>query len=307
MNIRQWKDRIAHRLMAFLCFSVLSLILLMGIGLYLRARPVLEMKGWAAVLLSADWHPAQGQFGLLGFMTGTLWVTVVAMLVAVPLSFFTAVFLAEYCPRKIRPVLKPVVDLLAGISPVVYGVWGILVIIPFVRDYVMPFFSEHLPFFPFASENYTGFGILSASMVLAVMVSPLMISIMEEIMRTIPLEMREAALALGATSWQTTKYVVVRKAAVGIAAAMILGFSRAVGETMAVLMVAGCVLHGFPKSIFDPAYPLPALIANTYGEMMSIPLYDAAVLTAAFVLFMITVLMNAGARGFLLYIKGIRK
>jgi phosphate transport system permease protein len=167
----------------------------------------------------------------------------------------------------------------------------------------MPFFSEKFPFFPFHSDNYTGYCAFTGGIVLSVMVFPIIISVIDEVLSTVPFEVREASFALGATKWETTKLIVLKKAKVGIIAALILGLSRAFGETMAVLMVAGCDLHGFPKSIFDTAYPLPALIANTYGEMMSIPLYDAAILLAAFILLVVTTLFNMVAWGILLHVE----
>ena len=303
MDIRHWKDLLARRFMFLLCVFVLSLLFCIVWGLYHKAGPVLASGSWSAILFSPDWHPTQGRFGLAGFIAGTLWVTGLAVVVAVPLSLLTAIFLSEYCPSRLRDVIKPVMDLLAGISPVVYGVWGVLVVVPLVRDHLMPFFSGRFPFFPFASDNYTGFSALAGGLVLAVMVTPFMISLMEEVMRGIPFGMRESSHALGATSWQTTKRVILKKAAPGIVAAVILGLSRAIGETMAVLMVAGCALQGFPRSIFDTAYPLPALIANTYGEMMSVPLYDAAILLAALILLVITVVFNMMAWGILLHLE----
>lgn len=303
MLSRKLKDYLASRLMLLFCLFILSLTFFMIFGLYQRAKPVLAIKSLKELLFSTSWHPAQGQFGLSSFIAGTFWVTLIAMFIAVPLSILTAVYLSEYAPKRLREYAKPLIDLLAGISPVIYGVWGIIVIVPLVRDYLMPFFSEKLPFFPFVSDNYTGFSALTAGIVLAVMSFPLIISIVEEVIRTVPFEMREASLALGATKWQTVKYAVLKKARPGIVAAVILGLSRAFGETMAVLMVAGCALHIFPKSIFDPAYPLPALIANTYGEMMSVPLYDAAVLLAAFILLTVTILFNMLGWGILLRIE----
>ncbi len=303
MDIRHWKDLLARRFMFLLCVFVLSLLFCIIWGLYHKASPVLAVSSWGAILFSSDWHPAQGRFGMAGFIAGTLWVTGLAVVVAVPLSLLTAIFLAEYCPARVRDVIKPVMDLLAGISPVVYGVWGVLVVVPLVRDHLMPFFSGRFSFFPFVSDNYTGFSALAGGLVLAVMVTPFMISLMEEVMRSIPFGVRESSLALGATSWQTTKKVILKKAAPGIVAAVILGLSRAIGETMAVLMVAGCALQGFPRSIFDTAYPLPALIANTYGEMMSVPLYDAAILLAALILLIITVVFNMAAWGILLHLE----
>lgn len=303
MDTRRFKDIVAQRTMFLLCVFVLSLTFLIGWGLYQRSKPILAIRNLKDLLFSITWHPTQGQFGLASFIVGTLWVTGIAMIIAVPLSILTAIFISEYAPKRLREFVKPIIDLLAGISPVVYGVWGIIAIVPLVRDYLMPFFSEKLSFFPFTSDNYTGFSALTAGIVLAVMVFPIIISIVEEVIRTVPFEIREASLALGATKWQTTKYVVLKKALPGIIAAIILGLSRAFGETMAVLMVSGCALHVFPKSIFDTAYPLPALIANTYGEMMSIPLYDAAVLLAAFILLLVTALFNIIGWGILLRIE----
>ncbi len=303
MDKRNFKDVFARKLMFLLCVFVLSLAFLMAFGLYQKAKPILAIKSVKELLFSSTWHPTQGEFGLASFITGTLWVTGIAMLIAVPLSILTALFLSEYAPKRIRDLVKPIIDLLAGISPVVYGVWGIIAIVPLVRDYLMPFFSEKLPFFPFASDNYTGFTALTGGIVLAVMTFPIIISVVEEVVRSVPFEIREASLALGATKWQTIKHTVLRKVRPGIIAAIILGLSRAFGETMAVLMVAGCDLHGFPKSIFDTAYPLPALIANTYGEMMSIPLYDSAVLLAALFLLIVTTLFNMLGWGILLRIE----
>lgn len=280
MNKRKLKDDFARRVAFGLCLFVLSLAFLMAFGLYQRAKPVLAIRGLGDLLFSSIWHPTQGNFGLASFIAGTLWVTGIAMVIAVPLSILTAIYLSEYSHRKIREFAKPIVDLLAGISPVVYGVWGILTIVPLV-----------------------GFSALAGGIVLAVMSFPIIISVVEEVIRTVPFEMREASLALGATKWQTVKHVLLKKARPGVIAAIILGLSRAFGETMAVLMVAGCSLHSFPKSIFDPAYPLPALIANTYGEMMSIPLYDAAVLLAAFILLLVTALFNMVGWGILLRIE----
>jgi len=292
MDIRRLKDVLARKVMFVLCLGILSLVFLIGAGLYIRSLPVLVSSNIKDIIFSSLWRPSQGMFGLAAFIAGTLWVTAIAMLIAIPLSVLTAIYLSEYCHARAREFVKPIIDVLAGISPVIYGFWGMVAIVPLVRDHVMPFCSRRLPFFPFASGNYTGFSVLTAGIVLAVMVLPIIISIAEEVLTAVPFGVREASLALGATKWQTVKDVVLKKARPGILAAVILGLSRAFGETMAVLMVAGCAMNVMPKSIFDPGYPLPALIANTYGEMMSIPLYDAAVLLAALVLLVVTVMFN---------------
>ena len=301
MNRRTFTDILAQRIMFLLCLGVLSIAFFMVGGLLYRSHPVLAEAGLRQLFFSIDWRPTQGHFGMAGFIVGSLWVTVIAVIIAVPLSLLTATYLSEYAHRRIREWARPIVDLLAGISPVVYGAWGVIAVVPLVRDYIMPFLSSRFPFFPFVSENYTGYTAFTGGLVLSIMIFPIIISIIEEVMRTIPREVREASLALGATKWQMVKHVVFKKARPGIIAAVILGLSRAFGETMAVLMVAGCSLQGFPKSIFDSAYPLPALVANTYGEMMSIPLFDAAVLLAALVLLLVTIVFNVLGWLILLY------
>jgi phosphate transport system permease protein len=290
--------------MVGLCWLVLSLSFLIAAGLIFRALPALEQQNFTSLLFSAEWRPSSGHFGLAAFIIGTVWVTGIAIILAVPLGILTAIYLAEYAPRPLHRFVRPLIDLLAGISPVIFGVFGLLAIVPFIRDILMPFSQRWLPFFPFLSDNYTGFSALSAGIVLAIMVLPIIISVVEEVLESVPVEIREAALSLGATKWEAVKLAVLRKAQPGIIAAVILGLSRAFGETMAVLMVAGCSMHTLPRSLFDTAYPLPALIANTYGEMMSIPLYDAAILFAALVLLLITAAFNMVGWGIL--IKNIR-
>lgn len=300
MISRKLKDYFAEKAMFLFASFVISILFLMALGLFLRAKPVFSANTFSSVVFSSSWHPTQNQFGLLSFITGTVWVTVLSMMAAVPLGVLTAVYLSEYAPKWIREFSKPVIDLLAGISPVIYGVWGVLAIVPVVRDYLMPFFSERFPFFPFVSDNYTGFSALTAGIVLAVMVVPLIIAVVHEVLRNVPQSVREASIALGATKWQTVKHAVLKKARPGIIAAVLLSLSRAFGETIAVLMVAGCSLGTSTNSVFDPAYPLSALIANTYGEMMSIPLYDAAILAAAFILLLVTAVSNMIGWGILL-------
>jgi phosphate transport system permease protein len=198
-----------------------------------------------------------------------------------------------------RSLAKPFIDLLAGIPSVVYGVWGVLTVVPLVEK-LSPIFSRWLGFVPlFRTENPTGYSVLAGGLVLAVMVFPIVISVAEEVIRAVPHGLREASLALGATRWQTVKHVVLRRASPGVMAGIVLGFSRAFGETMAVLMVVGNVAQ-VPGSIFDAAYPLPALIANNYGEMMSIPLYDAALLGGALILLLIVLIFNVASRLILL-------
>jgi phosphate transport system permease protein len=280
---RRLKDIITNRLM--LCITVFAalLVVLIAAGLLWKAWPVFSLESLTNLLFSSTWKPLKGEFGFFAFIAGTFWVTAVAMVIAIPLCLLTAIYLAEYAPGWVSRSVKPVIDLLAGIPSVVYGLWGILVVIPAVKWLA-----------GMAGIVTNGYNVLTGGIVLAIMVFPVIISISEEVIRSVPQGMREVPMALGATRWQATKLTVMKGAAPGIIAACILGFSRAFGETMAVLMVVGNVAR-IPGSIFDPAYPLAALIANNYGEMMSIPVYDAALMFAAFLLMAMVFLFNFGA------------
>lgn len=261
------------------------IVLVVALGLYLKARPILALKPWKELLLSGSWHPLRGEFGFYPFIMGSLWVTALALLIAIPLCLLAAIYLSEYASKYVRELARPLIDLLAGIPSVVYGVWGVLFIVPLVRNTIAPLFGT----------TSTGYTTLAGGIVLAIMVFPIIIHVTWEVFGTVPQEIKEASLALGATKWQTIKHVVVRKSLPGILAAVVLGFSRAFGETMAVLMVAGNVVK-VPASVLDPCYPLPALIANNYGEMLSIPLYDSAILLASLILLLVVLLFNILAR-----------
>jgi phosphate transport system permease protein len=282
--------------MGLLSLMAVLLVPLLALALFLRARPILGARPLAELLFSTAWHPLQGAFGFYPFVMGTLWVTAVGMMIAVPLSLLTAIYLAEYAPARIRAITRPLIELLAGIPSVVYGVWGMLTIVPLIGDHVSPVLNRWLGFIPlFRSDNPTGYGILAGGIVLAVMVFPIIIAVAQDVIQAVPQGLREASLALGATRWQMVKGVVMRRAWPGVMAAIVLGFSRAFGETMAVLMVVGNMPQ-VPRSILDAAYPLTALIANNYGEMMSIPLYDAALLCGALILLLIVLGFNVVSR-----------
>ena len=293
---RQRKDRLSARLMGLLSLLVVLLVPLIALALFLRARPILAAKPLGELLLSTAWHPLRGEFGFFPFIMGTLWVTGMAMVIAVPPSLLVAIYLAEYAPERFRAVAQPLIDLLAGIPSVVYGVWGMLTVVPFVEHTVAPLLNRWLGVLGlFHAGNPTGYGVLAGGLVLAVMILPIIIAVGEEVIQAVPQGLREASLALGATRWQTTRNVVLRQAWPGVMAAVVLGLSRAFGETMAVLMVVGNVPQ-VPRSIFDAAYPLTALIANNYGEMMSVPLYDAALLGGALILLLIVLAFNTASR-----------
>jgi phosphate transport system permease protein len=267
--------------------TVLSILFLfiIGAGLFMKSYPIIEEKSIFSLLSTSNWRPSKGEFGFASYILSTVYVTVIAIVIALPLSLLTGIYMTEYSSAKIRRIFNPVVDLLSGIPPVIYGVWGTLTIVPFIGDELAPNFVEFS----------TGYSVLAGGIVLAIMIIPLIISILMEVFTSIPKEMREASLSVGATKWQTIKRVILRKSIPGIIAATVLAISRAFGETIAVLMVCGNFTY-VPKSIFDACYPLPALIANNYGEMMSVPKYESALMLAAFLLFAIIVIFNAVSR-----------
>lgn len=289
---RSFLDRWIQR--AFWIFSALPTLLgvLILVALGVKSQPILLTHPLTTLLFGSAWKPQKGEFGFLPFISGTVWVTVVALVIAVPICILTAIYLSEYASRRIQRFIKPLLDLLAAIPAVVYGVWGVLVIVPWVANSIVPFMGQWGNLFPIlTSTNSTGYSVLAGGVVLAVMIAPFIIAIAYEVLQSVPFGLRQASLALGATRWQTIKYAVFPKASGGIFASIVLGCSRALGETMAVLMVIGNVPQ-IPRSIFDAAYPLPALIANNYGEMMSIPLYDAALMAASLILLILVLGLN---------------
>lgn len=275
MQLRRLKELLATRSMRLVVYFANSLVLLMVAGLYLKSRPILASKSLSHLLFSSTWQPMEGQFGFYPFIIGTIEITLIAMVIAVPICLLAAIYLSEYTTARYRESIRIVIDLMAGIPSVIYGLFGVIVIVPVVRDIGR-----------FLGRSTTGYTLFSGGIILAIMVIPIITSVATEVMRTVPMEARETSLALGITRWEAVKHVVLKSALHGIFSAIVLGFARAFGETIAVMMVVGNVPR-VPGSIFDPAYTLPALIANNYGEMMSIPLYDSALLLAALILLVV--------------------
>ena len=259
------------------------LALVLFFVLYLKSRPILAVQSLGDLLFSCSWHPTRGQFGFLPYIVGTVEVTAIAMVLSVPMCLLSAIYLSEYAHRRFREMVRLAVDILAGIPSVIYGLCGVIVIVPFVH-----YLGDLM------GRPTTGYTLLAGGIILAIMVAPVIISVTMEVLATVPKEARESSLALGTTRWEMVRHVILRSSLHGIIAAIVLGFARAFGETIAVLMVIGNVAK-IPKSLFDPAYPLPALIANNYGEMMSIPLYDSALLFASLILLFIVGVFSVGA------------
>lgn len=276
MNWRLIKDKFIQRSFAAMLALSLIVIALIFTGLSIKSLPLLRAESLGAILTESVWSPLNGNFGFLPFIMGTLWVTLISLIIAVPLCILASAYLVEYASDALRKMVLPLVNVLAAIPPVLYGVWGILFVVPFLSRYIGPI----------VGVETTGYTVFAGGIVLAVMVFPIMISIMVEVLRTVPQELKDASLSIGATKWETIVKVVLVKAKPGLIAAIVLGVSRAFGETVAVLMVCGNIPQ-IPKSFFDAGYPLPALIANNFGEMMSIPLYDSALMFAALLLFVL--------------------
>ncbi|MEG1685871.1 MAG: phosphate ABC transporter permease subunit PstC [Bacteroides sp.] len=289
---RIFKDKCAKSLMFTLTILSLLLLVVMGVGLYLKSQLILEEHSLWTLLSTADWKPLKGIFGFLPFIVGTLAVTALSIIIALPISLLSALYLSENSRPWVRRAVFPILDILAGIPSVVFGVWGTLIIVPWIADKLGPHFVDYT----------SGYTVLASGIVLGVMILPILISLFIEIFSIVPNDYRDAAASLGATKWQISSKVILRKSLPGIIAAIVLAISKAFGETIAVLMVCGNYAR-IPQSLFDPCYPLPALIANNYGEMLSLPLYESALMFAAFILFFIILVFNVISRLMLQHIE----
>ncbi|MBW6491511.1 MAG: phosphate ABC transporter permease subunit PstC [Lentimicrobium sp.] len=274
-------DKITGFWMITSLITILSLPLIIGTGLYLKAAPLFDQQSFFSLIFSSQWAPSKGEFGFWPFIAGSLYVTVLSFLFTLPVCLLAAIYLTQFSSKQLIKVMHPVIDVLAGLPSVIYGVWGILIIVPFVSKYVAPVFNT----------TSSGYSVLSGGIVLAVMCIPYILNMLIEIFNTVPVGLREASLSLGATRWESVKHVVIRGNFPGIISAYGLGIAKAFGETIAVMMVVGNVVKVSINPL-DAAYPLPALIANNYGEMLSIPMYDAALMFAAFLLLVIILIFN---------------
>jgi phosphate transport system permease protein len=282
---------VAFRSLVSLC--ALALVAIVGLILYAlikNSHLTLDKFGWS-FLVKNVWDPVNENFGALPFIYGTVLSSLIALILAVPLSLGTALFLTEICPRQLRAVLSLLVELLAAIPSVIYGLWGIFVLAPFLRVYVQPFLAKTFGWTGLFTGPKYGFGMLAAGVILGIMILPIISSITREVIRAVPRQQREAALALGATRWEMLRMAVLRNARTGIFGAVILGLGRAFGETMAVTLVIGNRAQ-IVKSLFAPGYTLASVIANEFAEAVG-EVHLSALTEAALILFAITMLVNA--------------
>jgi len=271
------------------------LLLLIFLSVGLAAWPALRTFG-LSFLTSSDWDPVAGHFGAAPAIYGTIVSSLIALLIATPLAIGVAIFLSEFAPSWLRQPVAFVVDLLAAIPSVVYGLWGIFVLIPLLREYVMPFLADtlHLGGTPLFSGPAYGPSMLAAGLILAVMVLPYISAVSREVLLAVPRSQREAALALGATRWEMIWDAVLPYARSGILGGVILGLGRALGETMAVTMVIGNRPE-ISSSLFAPGYTMASLIANEFSEATN-DLHVSALMAVGATLFAITLVVNAIAR-----------
>jgi len=286
-------DKTFSALMLLCALSIFAIVLFILAILIARSKLSLAHFGFSFFTRSA-WDPVNGDFGALPFIFGTLATSFLALAMAVPLALGVAVFLTELCPAKLRAPISFLTELLAAIPSVVYGLWAVFVLVPIMRDSLGPFLVQYLGWTGLFEGYNFGVGLLTASIILAIMILPIISSITRDIMLAVPNSQREAVLALGATRWEMIRTGVLRNARIGIVGAVILGLGRALGETMAVTMVIGN--HpDISKSLFAPANTLASVIAGEFSEATG-DMYLSALIEIGLALFLVTIVVNAIAR-----------
>src|SRR5213595_1627870 len=282
-------DKAFELLTLTMALAVVVLIILIGWQLWLGSSLAIQKFGFH-FLVTSTWDPVAEQFGALPFIYGTLVSSLIALIIAVPLGIATAVYLTELAPLWIRQPIVSLIEMLAAIPSVILGLWGIFVMIPWLRDHPFPFLQRILGWTPFFSGPIYGPCMLAGGIIVAIMVLPIITSVSREILRSVPDLQREAAYALGATRWEVTRIAVLSYASKGLFGAMILGLGRAPGETMAVTMVIGNTPQ-IAASLFKPGYTLASVIANEFTEATT-DIYLGALFEIGLVLFGVTILVN---------------
>ncbi len=286
----------SDKIFRFSLTACAALILL----IVLAMLAVMTQSSWLSVkefgfgfLFGRVWDPIKGEFGALPFIYGTIVSAVLALLIAAPISVGVAVFLVEQAPKSIARPMAFLVELLAAIPSVVYGLWAIFVLSPFLREYIQPPLQASFGWLPFFKGTPTGIGMFTGGIILAIMITPIITAVVRDILETVPIAQREAALALGATRWETTK-IVLANASSGIAGAVVLGLGRAIGETMAITMVIGNRPQ-ISASLFEPGYTIASVIANEFTEATG-DLYLSALIEMGLILFLVTFIVNGLAK-----------
>jgi len=291
--VRQLGDRVFKWLTLLMALSVFALIVLVGFELWRGSHLALQKFGWR-FLSSSEWDPVNEQFGALPFIFGTVVSSLIALLIAVPLSIASAVFLTELAPPWLRQPLTVFIELLAAVPSVILGLWGIFVMVPWLREHLFLWLRSALGFLPLFQGPIYGVSFLAGGIIIAIMIVPIITSVSREILRSVPGLQREAAYALGATRWEVTRIAVLSYAKKGLFGAVILGLGRALGETMAVTMVIGNNPQIAP-SLFAPGYTLASVIANEFNEATG-DVYRSGLFEIGLVLLGVTIVVNAAAQ-----------
>ncbi|CAA9407377.1 MAG: Phosphate transport system permease protein PstC [uncultured Pyrinomonadaceae bacterium] len=285
-------DRI-FRVVLTACGALILIIVAAMIAVMTQSSWLSIQKFGFGFLTGQTWDPIKGEFGALPFIYGTIVSAVLALLIATPISVGVAIFLVEQAPKSLARPMAFLVELLAAIPSVVYGLWAIFVLAPLLRVYVQPFLQQTLGFLPFFKGTANGIGMMSGGIILAIMITPIITAVVRDVLEAVPVTQREAALALGATRWETTK-IVLANANSGIAGAIVLGLGRAIGETMAITMIIGNRPE-ISASLFDPGYTIASVIANEFTEATG-ELYLSALIEMGLILFLVTFIVNGLAK-----------
>jgi phosphate transport system permease protein len=286
-------DRLFEVVLRCVVWSVVLLTAGLVVSLAWQAWPAMRTFGWR-FLVTSTWDPVAGSFGGLPFVYGTLVSSALALLIAVPLSLGAAIYLAELAPSWIRTPIAFLIEMLAAVPSVVYGLWAIFVLVPWLREGVQPLLGRWLGFLPLFQGPPYGVGMLAAGLILAIMIVPYITSVSREVLLAVPNTQREAALGIGATHWEAIRMAVLRYGRSGLVGAVLLGLGRALGETMAVTMVIGNRPE-IAASLFAPGYTMASVIANEFTEATS-DLYVAALVEIGLLLLVVTIVVNALAR-----------
>jgi phosphate ABC transporter permease protein PstC len=299
----QLPDRVLRWTLTGLAGGILVLIAFFFIRLIIEAEPAFSKFGVLGFTFDNDWDVSKDVFGALPLVAGTLITAAIALLIGVPIAVATAVFLTELCPRRFRAPLTIMVELLAAVPSVVYGLWGVFVLIPNLKG-AEEWFGRTFDFIPFVGSVVAGPNYFIAGLILAIMILPIVSAISREVIATVPVQDKEAALALGATRWEMIRMAVLPYSRAGITGAAMLGLGRAIGETIAVTLVIGNAPQ-IGDTIFSQGYTLAAVIANEFGEAANDATHRAALIAAGLVLFVLTLLVNIAARAFV--VRGEKK
>ncbi len=286
-------DKIFFYSLRVVAFLTVGIFLLMVLSIGKMSLPALN-KFSLTFFVTNDWNPIEEIFGALPFIYGTIVSSLIALIISLPVSIGMALFVNEVAPRWLAAPLGFLVEMLAAIPSIVYGLWGLFVLAPFLRNYVQPPLGEHLGFIPLFDGPPLGVGMLAAGIILAFMITPTISTICREVFSAVPPVMREAAYGLGATKWEMLKLAIFRSSVPGVGAAVMLGFGRALGETMAVTMIIGNVPQ-IKLSLFEPAQTMASLIANEYAEAET-SLQLASLTSVGLALFLVSLIVNGAAR-----------